>query len=1136
MKSRKFWKRVLTLRGLLCFLIVIALSIFSICYFGIKIDANTLAVDNMDFSTEGFENFAGKSDASLNKEYVVSENDELKMFFDETTTIVTVVRKSSLKDGFDPNLSSSYTIAYSSAKKSGNASEKANLVLKYAGSDITKTIRNEINSFANSVSYQNTLTGESGEKHYSVKYLTKENDGYDAVQVYYSIGNFSSRDAYFPAKMYTTLYEPSRCVYKTEAQWLKAMEKYQEYLDTVGDLNNTYEERFRGNTKSPIYYTSNPSDPTQGHIYYGTSINIYGQKNRDYLIDVVLPEMEKEGFDITYYDKEELDESYRLDTAKNPYWTLSVPSELMDYNGPYFKKFFNNEDSPLTSNPFMAEVHYQTYFSGNTYYQEIIADGSSVMYGYRQLASSSEKFYRILYSGEQSYNTITYSGNESILLSNVVDPETGLTIGKNEDPDEEYHQITPFISAGFPARDSDGKFIYDEEGNVKRELYTQERVISDNNIFQAETEGLPAFKIALEFRLDDNGMVVSIPNKSIVDASTVDKLIGKDNEEYKTYNVPYYVVSVSACNNMTTCDNSNSGYILVPDGSGAIIKFNSAAENIERTGTVSAPYYGKDLAFINGVDSEKQANLMLGMFAFVNQTPGKESGILGVIEKGGGQVSLTAGASASSKQNYATLTYTLRASEAVKTGTVNDSKTFDKYNKKLCKIDTVTRYILLDKDELDYSTIAKIYQDYLVQRDGLTRKDNTNKTLNDITFMGAFDKYALTLGIKHMEDDSLTTFKEAKSILEDLRNNNLNTFSVSYKSWTSENLEYEVGNRLKVSNILGKKNGMRLLYNYCKENNIEFYPEMFISTTAGYDYLLGSNKYTTRSVANEEAIMYQYNQATTRQDKKLSKIYHIAPQYYKSIAKKVIKDFDKLNIWNETSEDFIGGFYLSDLGNQYITNYRRGKDIYPGETIAYQEQVLDMFKEKGKIKLNAPYDYAFKYVDTAIQVPVSSSMYTIYDESIPFYQLVVSGLFDYTTEQINGSTSRSSEWFFIKALESGSNFSYLISYEDSSILLKTDYTQYFQTYYNNWKDSIIRFASLFDYIGIHERLLLSHEYLENGLVKVIYQSKTTPTNTIELIINNTENSKTYLTNNIPAYSCYYNGKIINSKTEMSDLN
>lgn len=1105
MKMRKFWKKFLRVRTLLIIVLIVLVGIFAFAYLNKPLAENKITVDNMEFTTDGFVDYSKVAEKDLKTNKVVAENKKYKMFLDETTTIMTTVVKSSLKSGGDANNPEDYAVKYTTAETDGLPATKANFALKYSSTDIAKSENKEFNAYNQSVSYINSLTNEK-ERHYQIKYLEDQN----AVQIYYTIGNFGTINAYFPQQMYATVYEPAKALYYevesvdssekidytnyeeeelvfNEAAYNEAMEKYTSYLETVGNLSNTFEERFRGNVQS-FLVTKNYESGKE--VYYKDEIIVHSIEARDYLIDTVFPEMAAEGFEVPELDKAELDKearqsAYLAKTKEKVSFKISgIPSELVDYRTDYYKKYFNNEDSPLTNNPFLTAPLYNTLQT--TYFKENAADGISIELSYYKLTvspgPSASGCYDLLYTDKQ-----TFQGGAGYVIY-----------------DSELDEYVPFASTGFPARDDEGNFLYEEDGTIKKQLYTLEQVSKDNSFFALETEGLPIFKIALEFKLTDKGIVISLPQKSLIDSTNVTE----DDPMYKDINGVYQISEISLCPYMTREDGSQSGYIIIPDGSGAVINFNNG-----KTSTVSASYYGKDLAYVDDVKVEDTAKLLLGMYAFVNTTEANPGGLIAVIEKGGGQISVTAGVDDSNKQNYAYYSAVLRSRESVKTGTVADNTPFDKYDKVLCPSDIVLNYLILDENETDYSSVAKKYRDYLIERDGLTYNDNTNTSLNELTFLGAFDKYALLLGIKYMTSDSLTTFDQAQEILDELINNNVNNFTVSYKGWTKENLEYQLGGSLKVSNVLGKAASMSKFYQYCVGKGITFYPELNVTTTKGYDYSFGSTKFTTRSVSNEESIHYPFDLATGRPDKKLQETHILSPLYYKSISEKLIADFNKLNMWNSEEN---GGFYLTDLGNKWSGNYKVNKQVYGGDAILYQQQALEILTQGNKIKIEAPCDYAFKYVDIAVGVPVTSNMYTIYDETIPFYQLVVNGLFDYTTENVNGLSNRSSAWYFAKALESGSNFSYLISAEDPAILLDTDYTQYYQAYYANWKETIINFTKEIDKLGIHNCYLTDYQII-NGVSKVTYTNKTNNNETMVLVVNSTNVDKQYNGITIPAY-------------------
>ncbi len=1091
MKSRRFFKKILSLKYLISFLIVIVITVFVLLYFVGGLKTSTVEIDNKEFTYEGFVDYSKKTDSEISTNLKIAETSTYIMFIDEKTTIISLVEKSSfvMPIGIDETVArnnpNNYSIKYTTATEK----DPSNLILSYClNNDYNNSVQ-AYESYKNSVFYHNELTGKD-EQHYMLKYLNKATDGAQGVQILYTMGDFGAQATFLPRRFYATVYKPASVKYKTEAEWTKAVEDWeQNYMVTVGNLYNTFEERFRGNVDIGQTYTES-SGATSAQKRYSGTVTIYDEEANTYFREVIIPGLEEDG--ISYNLPEpELDKNgdlvVKMDSIGNVYWTYrNVPVELLDYQSEYYQKYFNNENSPCTNNPFYLSSHY-SYLKGC--FQSALADGNKIPYSYYFTSDAgfpaliAPKVYKMLYSNDEA-------------LSNITD---GVPI-RYDAGGSEY----TVYSSGFVARDENGNFIYDDQGCVVRQTYNNDVLDKDNEVFASESKRLGVFQVCLEFLLDEDGLEVTVLKEGLKDSSNVTE----DDHEYEKINGRYQILSLTILPNFTSFNELDHGQIIIPDGSGAYMNFVMDNGGYGKTlRTYTNTYYGVDKANVYGTLSETPGNLMLGMYAIVNTTSGKEGGILSVIEKGTGQTMLTATTSGNADNSGANKVYykaDVRNTEAVRAGTAAVVSIFYKHDKQLCANDLQYKYIFLDASENNYSAVAKRYQKYLIERDELEFKDNTDTTLVNLNILGSFEKYSMFLGIRYMSPASLTTFDQAQEIIDELKSGGVDNISATYTGWTSENLEYSVGGSLKVEKKLGGKSSMQDFYNYCERNGVSFYPEMYIATTHDYDYIYGQNKYTTKSVGNLPAIHYSYDPATKRQDKKLSSTSYISPAYFKDITNKLLDKFNKLNIWNSDSSEFKSGYSLTDIGNSYAGNYASGKQIYQYESMLYQLETLKTLDESANLKISAPYDYAFKYVEIAVNIPSTATMYNALDVYIPFYQLVVSGLFDYTTEEINGLDSRNSNWYLMKAIETGSNLNYVVSYEDPKVLLETDYTYYYGAYYQNVKNQIISYTNELNALGIHECILTSHEVIEKGIVKVVYTNKKTKAEKIIYI--NTENS------------------------------
>ena len=1141
MKKRRFLRKLLRPRMLIIYILVILIAVLILTYAfgGVKAKTDNLT-DNISFNFDYDGNNASSNWKSMlnntsfeNKKWI-AQNDKYVLYFDEETTILTLyVIEDAAKTGnkvsytsgdgttaqydeIDPALC---TVSYSTAKTGDT--NNSNINLRVADSSTGKLYGNGYNSFSNSVQYYNKFT-DSTESHYYLNYNVE-----DGLQILYEIGEFNQGENYLAKYVTATYYKPEEDAFiirstgeVDENAYNEALDKWAKYmallgLDNARDadyktwmnvLYNTFDERFRGNTT--FYTTKNAAS----ELDYTGSIDVYTKEAYEEFLGLVndgtIPA--KPGQEIIWSESASTE-----NFTKNCYWNFkNIDPEWIENES---MQYFNKNDSKLTHNYFLSDKVFK-YLKESAYQ---VTNNNQL----------GEKFGEL-----QNYPYYLRSNNmKGVLLRNTYNllyTESDETIGL-------YKEKAGKLAGGFVKRNEDGTFAGEGE-NIERELYTLDLALIDNERFNfSSATSLPVVQVGLQFKLTDEGLKVSVMQETLVDCQNAKKsnIIVVDNgtQQYKIadLNEIYILYNIEVLPYMTYIDNKGlavadrqKGSIIVPDGSGAIINFDNGKTDMGAT-AVNKNYYGKDEAFVSKAVNEDVQSLMLGMYGFILDKDASHNGgaVLATVEKGGNQVSLFAQTKAD--VSSANFIGTLRLYEEVAIGAYTNKAKFNKWAPTLTNSDLEFDYIILNADEANYSAMAKKYRSHIMARDGIVEADKTNETVVNLNFLGAFEKYALFLGFKYKTPDTLTTFDQASNVIEELSSGvsvngssrKVNAFSVSYTGWTNEELQYQVGGSLSVSNKLGGKRGMTKFINTLNDKGISFYPEVYITTTQGYDLAYGNLKYTARSISNETAVKYQFDVATQRQNKKIAHTNIINPAYYSNITDSMIKKLNKLNLSGNNV-----GYNLVDLGNKTIGSYSKSaKVIYGQDSIVLQKQNLEKMKANGMIKIDAPYDYAFKYIDFATSIPLTSTKLAIYDETIPFYQLVISGLFDYATVEINGTSNFGADWYYAKALETGSNLNFQISATNPTVLLDTDYTYYYQAFYDNWKETIVSLASDLDSVGINKAILTSHVLIDKDISHVVYTLKDN-SGTIELYVNATSKNYTYtdeLANvyEIPAYSC-----------------
>ena len=756
---------------------------------------------------------------------------------------------------------------------------------------------------------------------------------------------------------------------------------------------------------------------------------------------------------VDYVEKNGLASSV-VEVTKGQWRLVGLSDELLGSYGEHI----NAPNSPITFNPF----YYSGYISiWNTLYNTDPSEPLLVDFLYKDIQGNLTSnqiltFYNLLYVSKEAMQ---------------------------KDIPVLYPDGSPVLQGGFQARDEKGNFMYDEDGKPVQQLYTLEQVAVDNRIYGVESMSvLPKFRVGIQLVLTENGLEASIIGDSLRDSSAAAEDI--------TYDHGLILNKITVLPRLTYTS-SKDGMIVIPDGSGAVIDFKNWQNKIGYP-DYGKQIYGRNLAFTLRSQPEDVQDIMFGMYGIMDFE--KDKGIMAVVEKGAAQTQIFANSAKSiDGTNSAYFVAKVRQDESVRTGSGWYVNHFNKWTKELNRSDIVYNYIFLDETEMGYVELANKYREYLIDKYSIVEKDTTTKNLVDLNFLGAFERYDLLLGIRYKKDDSLTTFAQAQNIVEELKANNVDTISASYSSWTKDEMEPDFTNKFKVSPVLGGTKGMTALNKYLVDQGIAFYPEVNVTSAYGYNYNFGNLKYTARGVGNTPAKQYPFNLATLQVDRQRAATYYISPQYYRSLIEKMLPSYNKLD---------TDGVYLSDLGNSIIGNYKKDSLVYADEATLYQRDALNVFTSDNKnLKLSAPFDYAFQYVNLATNVPADSSFYGVFDYSIPFYQLVASGLFDYTMDYVNGTSDKSDDWYFIKSLETGANIQFLLSYEDPKILLDTDYTMYYKAYYENWKQTIIDLNNRINEVGIHQGRLVNHEILSSGLVRVTYEIP--GKDNLVLLLNNT---------------------------------
>ncbi|MFW5987859.1 MAG: DUF5696 domain-containing protein [bacterium] len=617
-------------------------------------------------------------------------------------------------------------------------------------------------------------------------------------------------------------------------------------------------------------------------------------------------------------------------------------------------------------------------------------------------------------------------------------------------------------------------FIADELAEIfENSKYTPLDAEQDHilNNLDPMTENIETFRIPIEYTLKKQSLIVRIPTDEVLYPKEVIDITGQNHS--------FPLLNIGVLPHFSAADNQDEGYIFVPDGSGALINLNNGKTDAS---DYNEPIYGQDYAQ-NPLDEKNNYPEQNHMPVFGMKKGDK--GFLAIIEKGDALARIKAdiaGMRDNYNRVYAEFNTTPRAKINLEQGgSIQD------YQSRLYKGDIQINYNFLSGDSADYSGMAKLYQKYLVNKFNLERLNSKEKSPFVMELVGGVPMLQSRYGLTKKEVYPMTSYNEAREILGELIDEDIENIDVRYTGWMNGGLEHFFPDKINVEERLGGEKKFNELLKYAAENDIEIYPD--ISFLNVYREKLFDNfsprqdasRYINRLVAKK----YDYNLSTYQKEDKNS-YYILSPSVLGNLINKFLIDYKSYDLY---------GLSLSHMGTQLNSDFRQDENDLVDRQQSLQINIEQLKKIHDENKLDVLVEggnaYVLPYVSTLINMPLESSSYSITDQSVPFYQLAVSGYLNYTGDALNLSEDLEDKSIFLKLLETGALPYFSFSYENSSVLKDTDYDNLYSTHYREWLEESVNIYK--DYIDVKEQLnagqIIRHEEIADQVFKVTYNNQ-----------------------------------------------
>ena len=518
---------------------------------------------------------------------------------------------------------------------------------------------------------------------------------------------------------------------------------------------------------------------------------------------------------------------------------------------------------------------------------------------------------------------------------------------------------------------------------------------------------------------------------------------------------------------------NESGYMFVPDGSGAIIYMNNGRSNISQP--YSAPVFG-NYKESKSEDYNRKASdrYMLPVFGTI-----KDDGhaLMGIITENASVSFINAEVSGyESAYNKVYSSYLHKIIKgADKEGTAQPMSQELRDMEK----DYTVKYYCLSGDDASYVGMAKHYRNYLVNEKGMQKSDDYREGALFLDMYAGVEKKTSILGIPWNKFEVMTTYKDIRNISDDMTEAGIDNVVFKYNDWIKKSGRKKIQIKPTFEGTIGGKKGYTETKNYLDSKNMGFYLNIdftnYSESGNGYSLLSDCVKYTSQAPA------YQSSGFSAHINMGKRWCLLKAP-LVKEAALAFADKCQNYNI-NSVSIENIGGTAYSDGANK--NGHTRG------ECVNEFTEILAGYSERGiNVLTTEPSEYAAVYSDVLMDIPSMDTYIEIADAAVPFYQIAVRGYKTYTLETVNMSSNP--EHIILNAIESGSSLLYnLVAGETTG--LKETYLKYlYSCNYSQWKDDIIN-----DYKEYAEVMKLvegadiaNHEIIEKGINKTTYSNGT----------------------------------------------
>jgi hypothetical protein len=589
--------------------------------------------------------------------------------------------------------------------------------------------------------------------------------------------------------------------------------------------------------------------------------------------------------------------------------------------------------------------------------------------------------------------------------------------------------------------------------------YTYEDYLTDTARYNpAGAVEKPAFNITLRYELDGNSLVVTVP---------FDKT---------AYRASYPITQLTLLPFLGAGGLEDSGYLFVPDGSGALLYFNNGRQN-------QIPYSNNVYGWDEGMPRDAVINENKAPYpVFGVQKNG--AALLCVIEEGASYAMVRAdvsGRNCSYNRVYAQFAMIHGAKMDISGRSDRDVYLYETRLPPGERI--VERFIFCAED--GYAGMAREYRAYLQQKYPDLQKRADGGVPVAVEIIGAVNKTQHRAGLPFDLPLKLTSYREVEGMIGDFASFGWKNVQVKLAGWFNGSVDHSVPSRIKLIGNLGGEQDFRNIAGTSAQNGYDFYAEADFLYMRDNSFFDGFGLYhdAARYVSREWIELYPYSFVWFGEREQWGKLSYLArPAYMSELIGGFVTRAGRLGVRN---------IAFRTIGAKLAGDYNEKRPVSREASMNMQQAKLAELKRSGTgILVNTGYAYAVPYAGFITDMALGSQGFGITDVSVPFYQIALHGLVPYAGRAVNLAEDYTKNLLETVAGGAGLYFSFMAG--ETAVLQETKFRQFYANEYDKWVHDADALYQKFsrDFGGLFSQYIENHEILAPDVTVTEYEDGT----------------------------------------------